>query len=95
MVNKGYIFFLRLLSINCFCVIFLGIYTIRKSVTNEQLPSPRLIGNFILQHSSYHTPPRNNISVAGIIGAQTVADDTSRREIYQNGKFNKNTIKED
>lgn len=65
---------------------FLGIYTIRKSVTHKELPSPRLIGNMLLQNSVYHSTQQSNvINFAALIMGQNMAGDIGHREIYQTG----------
>lgn len=62
-----------------------GIYTIRKSVTNHPLPSPRIIGNVALQHTTYNPAPRTLINSVTMMVGEIMVSDASRREMYQNG----------
>lgn len=64
--------------------IHLGIHAVRQSITNQPLPSPRLIGNVALQHSVYGTLPDRRANHLSLLFGQYIAHDMSSRHVENN-----------
>lgn len=64
----------------------LGIYTVRRSVTNEPLPSPRIISNDALVEFTF---PGNNphikLNYGAMLFGQYITHDVGNHQYIQNG----------
>lgn len=63
-----------------------GIHSIRKSVTRDPLPSPRLLGNDLLKESAYPFNPPEVQNYNSLLFGQVIAHDCGLRDVYQNSK---------
>lgn len=62
-------------------------HTVRRSVTNAPLPSPRLVGNFIADIDSYKPPPQRTPNYGSVMFGQYIAHDVGNRNVYQNSEW--------
>lgn len=54
---------------------------------NDELPSPRLIGNKVMQHSVYNPAPKTVMNYGSLLMGQYLTHDSGLRNPYQNGKI--------
>lgn len=73
----------------CLLVWFAGIYTIRKSVSNSPLPSPRFIGNYVNQINAYKKAPSPVANYGSLLIGQFIAHDVGLRDTIQNSMYSK------